>query len=328
MKTKILSLLILLCMTVVAGKVDAAVLFEEKFEDANFSSRGWYDNTKPPLTTAEHVDGSTRSVQYRFMKGANAPVSGGTSRKKFTETDRLYVSYWVKYSSNWEGSNRAYHPHEFLILTNKNGAWDGPAYSHLTTYIEQNEGKPTVGIQDSMNIDRSKIGVNLTNVTENRAVAGCNGSSDGYPTDCYAASATQHRNGKTWRADSVYFKDVQGPYYKNDWHHVEVYLQMNSISGGKGLNNGQVKYWYDGNLVISLDNVLFRTAENADMRFNQFIIGPWIDNSPIDQTFWIDDLLVATERGGQSTTPPLPPPPPPPAGDITPPAVPSGFRVY
>jgi len=40
--------------------------------------------------------------------------------------------------------------------------------------------------------------------------------------------------------------------------------------------------------------VLMRTAQHADMKFNQFIIAPWIgDGSPIDQTFWLDDLVVA-----------------------------------
>ena len=31
------------------------------------------------------------------------------------------------------------------------------------------------------------------------------------------------------------------------------------------------------------------------MKFNQFVIAPFIgDGSPIDQTFWIDNLTVAT----------------------------------
>jgi|SRR3989339_517982 len=325
MKTKILFLFILFCMVFgVAEEASAVVLFEENFEDTNFASRGWYDSTSPRLSTTEHIQGSTRSIEYRFLKGGISPVSGGTtSRKKFSETDRVYVSYWVKYSTNWTGSNRPYHPHEFLILTNKNGAWDGPSYSHLTAYIEQNEGKPILGIQDGMNIDESKIGTDLTNITENRSVAGCNGSSDGYLTDCYAASPSEHRNGKTWYANSIYFKDVVGAYYKSDWHHIEAYFQMNSIVGGKGINNGQVKYWYDNELLINHENVLFRTAQNADMRFNQFLIGPWIgDGSPVEQTFWVDNLVVATAREGQTGG----------GGgeqsDTNAPAIPIGITVY
>ena len=83
-----------------------------------------------------------------FLQGA-AGCSGGTpARHLFTGTDEVYVSYWVKYSANWTGSNRSYHPHEFMILTNLEGDYAGPAYTHLTAYIEQNEGIPLLALQD------------------------------------------------------------------------------------------------------------------------------------------------------------------------------------
>jgi len=45
-----------------------------------------------------------------------------------------------------------------------------------------------------------------------------------------------------------------------------------------------LKYWLDDKLIIDHTNVLMRTAQHADMKFNQFIIAPWIgDGSPIDQ---------------------------------------------
>jgi len=38
------------------------------------------------------------------------------------------------------------------------------------------------------------------------------------------------------------------------------------------------------------------------MRFNQFIIAPYIgDGSPVDQTMWVDNLTVATSRTGGGT---------------------------
>ena len=93
----------------------------------------------------------------------------------------------------------------------------------------------------------------------------------------------------------MYFKDTPGPYYKNDWHHVEAYFKLNSISAGKGTPDGQIRYWYDSKLLISYDNILFRTAQYPDMKLNQFLIAPYIgDGSPLDQTMWIDELTVAT----------------------------------
>jgi len=279
------------------GDDEGTILFQEYFDDADFTSRGWYDNTNLQLSTTEHIAGSTSSVEFHFNQGATTPTSGSAIRRKFIETDEIYASYHVKYSSNWEGSNRGYHPHEFLILTNLDGDWIGPAYTHLTAYIEQNEGEPLLAIQDGQNIDESNIGVDLTDITEVRAVAGCNGDSDGHGEgDCYWAGSA-HRNGKGWRAGDVYFADTPGPYYKSDWHFVEAYFKLNSISGGKGIADGVVRYWYDGQLIIDHDDVMLRTGQHPDVKFNQFMIAPWIgDGSPVDQTFWVDDLTVATSR--------------------------------
>lgn len=270
-------------------------LFNENFDDADFSSRGWYDNTNLTISNAEHISSGSGSLEFRFRQGASVPDSGGAMRMIFDETEYLYVSYYVKYSTGWEGSNLGYHPHEFQILTNKDSNYAGPASTHLTTYIEQNEGVPLLRIQDSQNIDESRIDQDLTSITENRAVAGCNGDSDGHGNGtCYLSGST-HRNGKKWVADKAYFTDSSGEYYKSDWHHIEVHLQMNSIQNNKGIADGSIKYSYDGNVIIDKSNIMFRTAQNSDMRFNQFLIAPYMSNSPVDQTFWVDNLTVETK---------------------------------
>jgi hypothetical protein len=85
----------------------------------------------------------------------------------------------VKYSSNYVGSGRTYHPHEFYVLTNADPAFSGLAFNTLDFYVQQtfgsNGGVPQLEIQDGKMVDTTKIGVNLIGVTENRAVAGCNG---------------------------------------------------------------------------------------------------------------------------------------------------------
>jgi hypothetical protein len=287
---------------------NAGVLFTESFEDTNFSSRGWYDNTKLMLTNKEHLPNSMMAAEFRFDIGATRPTSGGAIRKKIIPSDSVYVSYWVKYSTSWTGSNRDYHPHEFMLMTNRNGDYDGLAFTHLTVYMEQNEGTPLLAIQDGQNIDVTKIGSDMTKVTENRAVAGCNGDSDGYGSgSCYSVGGGEYWNGKGWKAGRVYFSDTQGVNYKSDWHFIETYVKLNSISGGKGVKDGVLKYWYDGSLVLDYNNVVLRTGVYPDMKFNQFIIAPWIgDGSPVDQTFWIDDLTVATERPEMNNAPAAP----------------------
>jgi hypothetical protein len=287
-----------------SGTGSAAILFQEKFDDANFTLRGWYDSTTLKLSSTEHLPGSAGSVEYHFLPGATTPeISGDAIRKKFTETDAVYISFYVKHSSNWVGSGKSYHPHEFYFLTNMDGGacgeYCGLSVDHLTAYVEENGGKPVMEIQDVLNIDQSQIGVDLTNITETRAVAGCNGYSqaDGSgPEDCYSASGG-YRNEKVWKTSSTYFQDAAGPYYKGDWHHVEAFFKLNSIANGKGVADGMLQYWYDGNLLMSHNNVLFRTGQYPTMKFNQLIIAPYIgDGSPVDQRLWFDDLTVATSR--------------------------------
>jgi hypothetical protein len=307
----------LLVLPSVAFSQASTTLVQESFEDASFGSRGWYDTTGGALSTAEKYAG-TRSLECRFASGGTQCAGGTPGRHLFQATDSVYVSFYIKHSANWVGSGRPYHPHMFLIMTNVDDVYVGPAYTHLTAYIEENGGFPQLQIQDGRNIDETRIGQDLTNVTEQRAVAGCNGSSDGYPDDCYPMGSV-HWNAKVWRAGQIYFENSPGtPRYKGDWHLVEAYFKLNSIVGGKGAKDGVIRYWYDGALIIDRTDVVLRTAAHPAMRFNQFQVAPWIgDGSPADQTFWIDNLMIATARPG---TPPLPP-------NGKPPAPPENLRV-
>jgi hypothetical protein len=274
----------------------SAILFQERFEDPNLAARGWYDNTTPLLSTAEHLASGARAIEYDFGTGATKPTAGSPLRRKFPATDSVYLSYHVKYSTNWVGSGRPYHPHEFHFLTNLNDDWSGLSFSRLTAYVEQNGGTPLLAIQDGENVDQSNIGRSLVAVTEDRGVAGCNGSSDGYPDNCYLAGGV-HVNEKKWIAASRYFADTPGPSFKSDWHFVEAYFKLNSIVGRKGVNDGVVQYWLDGQPVIDRRDVLLRTGAHLTMQFNQLVIAPYIgDGSPVPQSMWVDDLTVATRR--------------------------------
>lgn len=274
----------------------SATLFQEGFDDSNLSGRGWYDNTNPIRSTAQHVANSTSSAQFHFATGAVTPDNGGTMRKKFTASDSVYVSYYIKYSSNWVGSGVSYHPHMFYILTNKDSDWVGPSWTYLTMYIEENGGYPQVGIQDGVNVNKSNINQNLVGISEARAVAGCNGDSDGYGKgECYAGNSGNYNNGKMYKTYQPYITDTAGPFYKGDWHLVETYVKLNSIVSGVGQKDGILQHSIDGTPVLNYNNVVFRTGQNATMQFNQFIIGPYIGvGSPVDQTFWVDSLVVAT----------------------------------
>jgi uncharacterized protein YjdB len=289
------------------------ILLQESFEDNAFSGRGWYDNTAMATTTAEHIPGSTRALEAHFLSGATTPTWGGAARHLFASTPTLYVSYWVKYSSNWVGSGRAYHPHEFLVMSDQDGDWDGLSNGWLVAYIEnnyQNGGIPRVQLQDNkaINTGSGALPVNLVTATENRSVSGCNGVVEAnVVTTCF--NMPPWYNDKEISAGRVWFQPNPGPGYKGDWNHVEAYLQLNSVVGGIGMADGVIQYWFNGSPVIDRHDILFRTGARPNLMFHQFVIAPYIgDGSPNDQSMWVDDLTLATSRPDSA-------PPPPPASD-------------
>ena len=277
------------------------VLFEEAFENNAFAARGWYDNSTMATTTAQHVPGSQSAAEFHFPAGATTPTSGGAARHLFPTSPTLYVSYWVKYSDNWVGSGRPYHPHEFLVLSDLDGDFDGPSDNWLTMYIEhnyQNGGVPWLALQDNKAINTSygTPPINLIGITENRSTGGCNGVVEtNVVTTCY--NTPPWYNGKELHAGQVWFQPTPGPGYKGNWNHVEAYFAIYSIVGGIGQANGVMQYWFNGTPVIDRHDILFRTGARPSINFHQFLIAPYIgDGSPADQYMWVDDLTVATSK--------------------------------
>lgn len=224
-------------------------------------------------------------------------VNGYALRKDFEPTASIYISFYIKYSTNWTGSDVAYHPHQFHFMTTMDPSWGNLSKTHMTAYVEENEGVPLISFQDSLNINTNFLNQDITKSTEDRAAAGCNGDSDGYGKgSCYILDDGKltYANGKEFRASQAYFSNSPGKYYKSDWHHIEAFIQLNNIVNGKGQNDGTLWYKYDGETLISAKNVLMRTAKSPQMKFNQFILAPYIGNgSPVEQSFWVDELVVS-----------------------------------
>ncbi len=277
------------------------VLLQDDFEDTGFGARGWYDfASTPTLTDTTHIAGSTRALEVRYAAGATNP-SWGLARRLFPSSPTVYVSYWVRYSANWVGSRQLYHPHEFQILSDMDGDFTALANSWMEAYVEhnyQNGGIPRLSIQDSRAINTSYGAppINLIGITENRSIGGCNGLSETYVVaSCF--SFPPWYNDKEITAPQVWFKPAPGPGYKGNWNHVEAYFQINSIVGGIGQADGVAQYWFNGTLVIDRHDVMFRTGARPTIKFHQFVMAPYIgDGSPVDQTMWIDNLLVMTAK--------------------------------
>jgi hypothetical protein len=277
------------------------LLFYEPFEDLNLESRGWYDSPNGVISTDAKV--GRGAFECTWNEGGTSCRSGRPARHAIIETETVYVSVWVKFSANWVGSERPYHPHEFYFTTNQDSRWIGPSRTQMTLYIEHVGNEPRLVMQDSLNVNedcllRNNDGFIGCNgdfdsyaFTEDRSAAACNGLvGDWDMRDCFDTGDSWYSS-KGWRHPHPVIVPGQ-------WHFVEAYFELNSIdNSGVGQPDGKVRYALDGQMLISYDQVLLRTGAQPDMRFAYFFIAPYIgDGSPIEQSVLYDELTVATGK--------------------------------
>jgi len=278
-----------------------ATLFQENFEDSAYGQRSWYDNTSHGTIASGGQTGNC--LQWSWGQGATTPTNGGSMRRAFTASDSLYVSFYVKFQTGWRGSGKTYHPHLFYVTSNLDATYAPLANDYLNTYIEFISDtaspyaiRPAFAYQDEMRVNTSSGALpnNLSATTENRSATYCNSPlPSGFTGMCYADNPYYSANLWTSNNSSV---------STNSWHFVEVYMQMNTISGGKGQRDGIMQQWVDGVQVKNNSDMLFRTAQDATKKWATFILAPYIgDGSPVAQTMWVDQLTVATSRPGGST---------------------------
>jgi hypothetical protein len=273
-----------------AGNV---LLLHEGFEDLNWASRSWYDNTRHGLLATSGCY-SGNCLQWSWASGATIPTNGAGIRKMFTPTEELFFTYYVKMSSNWQGSGSAYHPHLIMLLSDRDAPYQGPAHANLATYFEISGSyaniNPVFIIQDSVliNTQYGTPPINLAGTTQNRAVAGCNGDfgdTGSSPASCYQVSGVWY-NGRHWKNTAA----ILSP---NTWHKIEYYLKMNTISNSAARDDGILQQWVDGVPTIVKTNMVYRTNQQATKKWTQLFLGPYIgDGSPTTQTIWIDELSI------------------------------------
>ena len=271
---------------------DDTPLFSESFENLSWSSRGWYDNTAHGLLETSGCY-SGNCLKWSWSQGATTPANGGGVRRLFTPVEEVFLRYYLKVGSTWQGSGLSYQPHMIQIMSDLDSAYQGPAYAYLDSYFEINGNPPSVvfGFQDSERINTTKgtPPINLTGVTENRSVAGCNGTlgDPGTSESCYQSGSWY--NGRMWKDTATLSKDA--------WHKIEFYLKMNTISNNVAQANGILQLWVDGNLTISKSNILYRTNQDPTKRWTQLFFGPYMGSgSPVAQTAWIDELSIYNSK--------------------------------
>lgn len=270
-----LSLFLALLTTIPVAGVSAGddniegLFFSESYEDSDLHSRDWYDGSKFEITQKNPYAGKG-CIEYRWNAKTTSPVSSSGSRHPIEPTEVVFLRFYIRLSEGWGWSGRSYHPHMMHFMTTENSAYHGPASSHLTLYIEPVNGKLRLGATDMQNKDAP------------------HGLTQGELRGGY--------NGKLYDSKEVLFDDAR-------WHCVEAMFKLNSLDmkNDKPNLDGQIRGWFDDKLVIEHDDILFRTTDFPNMKFNQFIVTPYFGPGllPHAQTLWIDELAVGNKRIGR-----------------------------
>ncbi|MDP2983846.1 MAG: hypothetical protein Q8O92_11015 [Candidatus Latescibacter sp.] len=239
-----------------------AVLFSESFNDSLLLQRGWYDGNKFSISGKDPYLGKG-CIEYGWMTGSTTPSSSSGIRRLFEPTEKIYLRFYLKLSKGWGWTGRSYHPHMMHFLTTENDKFRGPAASHLTVYIEPWNGRLRLAAQDIQNKDMP------------------HGLTQGPLQGGY--------NGMFYDSKDVLFNDDR-------WHSVEALFQLNTLdyNADKPNADGIVRGWFDGKLVIDRTDVVLRSTDFPEMKFNQFLLLPYFGPGllPHEQTLWIDELGV------------------------------------
>ncbi len=243
------------------------ILFVERFDDTDLEKRGWYDLSRKRIVDESRAGAGC--IEFEWTTNSEKTEGSSPARRLFEPTDEVYLRFYLKLSENWGWSGRSYHPHLTHFMTTENSKWHGPAASHLTLYIEPVNARLRLAAQDIQNKDRP------------------HGLTQGPLRGGY--------NGRMYDSRDELFTDGK-------WHCVEAQFKLNTldIQNDRANNDGIIRGWFDGKLVVEYTDVVLRSPDFPRMKFNQFLMAPYFGAGllPHPQKLWIDELAVGTRRIG------------------------------
>ena len=248
------------------AKPSASCFFSESFEDARLLQRGWYDGDQFTIAAKEAHTGAG-CIEFRWEDRGTTPANSVGMRRVFEPTDTVHLRFHMKLSKGWGWTGRGYHPHLIQFMTTENGAYHGPAGSHLTVYVEPWDGRLRLAAQDIQNKDQPH------GLTQGPLRGGFNGQM---------------------------FDSTEALFTDDQWHCVEAMFQLNSLDlkADKPNPDGIVRACFDGKLVVDRTNVVLRSTDVPQLKFNQFLLKPYFGPGllPHAQTLWIGELAVGPTR--------------------------------
>jgi len=248
------------------------IFFNENFNDMKLESRAWYDGTDCRISPDS--ERGAGCIEYEWVKDVQQTQGSSSQRHLFKPSDEVYIRYYLRLSKGWQWSGVNWHPHLTHFMTTENGQYDGPAATHLTLYIEPVNGKLRLAAQDIQN-EKEKHGL-----TQGPLICGY--------------------NGMLYDSSDTLFND-------SNWHCVEAYFKLNSLDMKNDVPNkdGIIRGWFDGKMVIDHIDVVLRSTDFPNMKFNQFLMAPYFGPGLLHQAqkLWIDELVIAKQRIGSLSAP-------------------------
>lgn len=267
--------------------------YDSDYQGPNASSKQLYiefvsDVSSPyrvrPVFGFQDAYNVSKAITYN-SGGTTTPTIGETLTESGGDAIGILADYTIA-SGSFAGGDAAGVFYVRMPYNVESGSWtdgvqiDGTASgSNLATINGTTDGMTSAGID-------------LSSITEARSTFKCNqGTVTPTPTfsECYSLGAGH------WYSAALY-KNSDYEITKGVDHKVDAYIKMNTIAGGVGQADGIFKMWIDDNLVFDYSNLIIITDAYSDMKWEHFILGPYIGNppggSPITQTMWVDELQV------------------------------------
>jgi hypothetical protein len=267
MVKRLLLLFLLLHVICFSLKSQDHVLFSETFDDGQLEMRGWYDGTARRIAGISML--GEGCIEYEWIKGIQQVQGSSPHRHLFKPVDEVYIRYYLRLSKDWKWTGVNWHPHLTHFLTTENSEFHGPAASHLTMYIEPVNGKLRLAATDIQN--------------------------EQMPHGLTQGPLKGGFNGMLYDSKELLFDDDR-------WHCIEAFFRLNSLdlNNDKPNKDGIVRGWFDGKLVIDHSDVVLRSTDFPDMKFNQFLVAPYFGPGLLNnsQKLWIDELVISSRSIG------------------------------
>lgn len=268
-------------ITVTGAAATFDTLFVDGFESGNISA--WDDNYAPSGTLHSVITNSTNAhAGSRYLQVTYPSGGDGGAMSKFFQVpappgtggyDRMYVRYWVKFPSNWQGGTK------LLLLrgSRTDNQWSSFGVAgqcpNGTNFFAANV------------VTTSASTLPLRFYTYYVGMATEPGTSV-----CWGRYGSSEDPGGAPTPAATYFNPLD--ISKNVWHMVELEVTLNT----PGQSNGVQRMWLDGVLKGEWSGLNFRTTSILKLNVLTLEMSMNPGTSPQTQTLSIDDVLVMTGR--------------------------------